>query len=545
MPAVVTRPYPIAASDSPVTTPRLALVAALGAGLLLARLLGAHFVSFFQNDEVSLAAGVAALVQGGPGDIYRYGPQAGYYRLVQLLDGLLGGDMRRIPQIMIVLSAVAGAAIPVTALYAFPTLLRRSEQWLLFGFLAANPILWMSASYGNSTMPSTAIAFVAIAMLSRQPGRLGEAVALALYGLAVFLRADTVLAWPAVAVLLYQRYGYVRAAFVRLAAVGGALAAVYAVMFLADARMAGSVGDVAGHLTNREFETRFFDYLLWSTSPIPLLMAAVGARELLVSRRALLAVVAAWCLPFFVFYFAATTSPRYFVPSAVPVAILSAVGFLALADVFDPSRRRKALAALGILASLHLFIGLGYFTPGSPKNMLKQAQFETQVGPLWTGALLYKSYLQPDLLRRSLRHDGFDRTNRVQRALDSTLSSVATGAERGRSIAVVLNGWNGHVFHYYARVHGARYDSIVPGPVFLTEHWLSLGGARLMVVARNLPQYQDRPSLPLAGGDQAWLLSPANDDGIGLNAKAPAGHTFTPLDTLMPLRRYRLERTAP
>ena len=510
--------------------------------LVAARLLGGHFMSFFQNDEVSLAAGVLTLDQGGIGDVYRYGPQAGYYRLVWLLMQALGNP-RLVPHIMIVLSAIAGALMPVIALFAFPRLLSRREQWLLAALLFANPILWMSATYGNSTMPSTALAFAAIAWLSREPSRGGEAAALALYGAAVFMRADTVLAWPAVAAVLYLRHRSVMAAFVRLAAVGATLAGVYGVMFVADPWMRGSVTDVTGHLTNRSFDTRFWDYLLWSTSPVPLLLAAIGVREMVAGRRALLAVAAAWALPFFVFYFAATTSPRYFVPSAVPVAIASATGFFALCDLLAPSR--LPAYALALLTGLHLFIGLGNFRPGSPMNVVRQAQFETQVGPLWTGALLYKTYLQPAWLRRSLNHGGFDRHNKVQRGLDSALASVAAGGLRGRTAAVLLGGWNGHVFHYYARVHGARYDSAVPGPIYLREQWLELGGARLMVLARSLPEYEARVSLPLGPGDQAWLLSYGPGDSAALAAKAPPGLTLTTLDTTVQLRRYALQTGAP
>lgn len=42
--------------------PRPLLIVALGAALFTARILGAHFGSFFGADEISLAAGAAALV---------------------------------------------------------------------------------------------------------------------------------------------------------------------------------------------------------------------------------------------------------------------------------------------------------------------------------------------------------------------------------------------------------------------------------------------------------------------------------------------------
>jgi hypothetical protein len=96
-------------------------------GLLGARLLAAHFISFFGLDEISLADGAAALVRGSIASIYRYGPQAGYYRLIQGIDLLLGGNVRLIPQIMIALSALAAAMIPLCGLGAFRESLSRAE----------------------------------------------------------------------------------------------------------------------------------------------------------------------------------------------------------------------------------------------------------------------------------------------------------------------------------------------------------------------------------------------------------------------------------
>ncbi len=361
--------------------PRPMTIAVLFAALLGARLLAAHFVAFFQNDEVSLAAGAAALARHSIADIYRYGPQAGYYRLVEGL-ALAFGSLRAIPIVMTWLSALAGTVMPLCGLAAFPDQLSRQERWVLAGLLAVNPILWMSSAYGNSAMPSVALLVLGITWLSNHPGRAGEAAALALYAAAILVRADAVLAFPAVVLVLYQRYRAPGPLAARIGPLVLALAAVYAVLFLVDARMASTVHAVTEHLGDSRFLTHFWDYLLWSTSPFILAFAAVGVRELLTGRRALLACVAAWCLPFFGFYYATTTSPRYFVPTAMPLAVCAAVGVVFLASALGPARQRVAAALLTVLATIHLFVGLSHFSPGSLRNLLQQGEFETQIGPV-------------------------------------------------------------------------------------------------------------------------------------------------------------------
>ncbi len=197
-------------------TPRPLTLVVLFLALLGARLLGGHFASFYQVDEVSLANGVAALLRHNDlADSYRYGPQVGYHRLVLAIDLLLGGNARAIPIIMIALSALGGAIIPVCGLVSFPTLLTKAERWALAGFLAINPILWMSSMYGNSTTPAIALLALSVAWLSQNPGRVGEAIALALFAAAVVVRADTVLAAPFIALLLWQRYASVRNVLLR------------------------------------------------------------------------------------------------------------------------------------------------------------------------------------------------------------------------------------------------------------------------------------------------------------------------------------------
>ncbi len=508
----------------PLTGP-LTLALFFGA-LFGARLLAAHFAWFYQNDEVSLANGVAALVQHNEfADTYRYGPQAGYHRLVQGLTVLLGSDVRAIPIIMIVLSALAGAVIPLCGLLLFPFDLTRGERWTLGALLAINPILWMSSGYGNSTTPSTALCVVAVTMLSRRPARALELSALALFAAAVFVRADTILVTPLLGLMLWQRHGSVRAVLLRGVPFALALAALYAVLFVRDPRMATAASDVGSHLTN-PFPTHFWEYLLWSTSPFAFVLAIVGVTDTAASRRPLLALMAAWALPFFAFYYGSTTTPRYFIPSIVPLAVLSAVGAIALARLLAPRHVRAAGAVVAAFCVAPLFIGLGWFSPSSWKNLLRESEFETQVGPMWTGALLYKSYLTPSPLARSVRHSGFGKGNLTEHAIDSSLAVVAAGGAKGRTIVVLMQGWNGHVFHFYANVHGARYTARAPGPIFATETWMEMGGARIMSIARGEPRYRATAKLPLKADDEIWMIAWTAEDEAFLQTQIPDGLTL-------------------
>ena len=509
--------------------------------LLGARLLGGHFAWFWQVDEISLADGVVALLRHNDlGDSYRYGPQVGYHRLVLGIDLLLGGNARLIPVIMISLSALGGAIIPICGLVSFPTLLTKGERWALAGFLAVNPILWMSSMYGNSTTPAVALLAISVAWLSQNPGRVGEALALACFAAGVVVRADTVLASPFIALLLWQRYANVFTVLLRGAPYVVVLGALYAWLFAVDPRMATSTSDVGSHLTN-PFPTEFWEYLLWSTSPFALALAVVGVTELARTRRALLALMAAWCVPFFAFYFAATTTPRYFIPTIIPVAVLSAVGAFALARLLAPTRARLAGAAIGAICAAPLLVGVGWFSPSSWRNLLTQAQFETQVGPMWTGAFLYKSYVTPKLFAQSLGSPEFGRASVSEWPMDSSLATVAAGGARGHTIVVLLGGWNGHAFHYYANVHGAKYVSRKDGPIFATETWMELGGARLMTIARRIPEYQAMSKLPLKANDEVWIMAWNAADETFVQTQLPDGLSMTLASGAdRPVRRYIL-----
>jgi hypothetical protein len=511
-------------------------VALLAVGLFAARLLAAHFAGFFGLDEVSLANGVAALLRHSDADFYRYAPQVGYYRLIEALSLFTGGQVAYVPHLMIGVSALAGTVIPCCGWFIFADRLTRVERAVLAGILVCNPILWMSSTYGNSAMASAMFAMVGLTILSNRTSRSTRVVAFVALGLAILIRADAVLLVPVAALLRWQERRSLRHVLRSFAPFIAGLAATYGLLFWLDPRMTGAVASVTSHLTNPRFQTHFWDYLLWSISPIVLLLAAFGLNGLLESRRDLVAAVTVWCLPLFAFYYSATTTPRYFVPTVLPVAICAACGMVALPQLF--ARRRLVVALLAVAATAHLFVNLGYYTPGSFKQQLREGSIETQIGPLWTGGLLYHSYAAPSLLFRSIRNPGFHRTILVQRSLDSLLADVASGSYRGHTIVAVLGSWNGHLWHYYAELHGARYTARKPGPVFQTETWLDLGGARLMSIGRGTIQFHDLETLPVKAGDLVWLVNPGEGSEAEIRSKVK-GLELAPLSDSTPnVRRY-------
>lgn len=521
------------------------LIALLGAGLLAARLLTAGYGSFTENDSISIAAGVAALRRGAMGDFYRYGPQVGYYRLVALVNQLTGGNFRDIPVVMVSLSVISGTVIPLLGLSAFRLDLTRAERWLLAATLAASPVLWMSSRYGNSALPSVAMVVAALTILSNAPARPWELVALALFGAGIVVRADAVLATPAVAVLLWRNHGAVRASAVRVIAIGAAVAAIYALLFAVDPRMKEILSSVRSHLGN-EFDTMFWEYLLWSISPIPLAFAVLGLREMVPERRWLLASVVAWVLPVFAFYFRATTTPRYFLLTIFPIAIATAVG---MSGVVRLAGRRRTLAWVGVLAIafVHLLIGLGRYVPSHPRSMLREASFPTHVGPMWTGALLYKSYVQNGIAVSRLLHPRFGSGNAADQSMTAVFSELESGSRRGKHIVLLPETGYGNVLHFYAQAAGVRVLSRGVGPLFNGDFEMEFGGARLSLVGFPPLVADTATRLPVEAGDELWLIQrdsssvplAASRLPAGLRLGAPQGMRGAPRVT-----RFRVERAA-
>lgn len=514
------------------------------AGVLLLHIVGADFGRFYEGDDISIAAGIAALVRDAAGDTYRYGVQVGYYHLLAWLSALSGGRLMSIPDLMTWVSVIAGAMIPVVATRAFRRDLSRGERWMAGALLVANPVVWQSSQYGNTATLSVALTLATIAILSNRPGVLGEGIAMALLAAAILVRADAVLASGAVFVILWRTHrAFVRAA-APLVLCGATVAATLAALLLLDPRMDGVLQSVAEHAQN-PITTRFATFLLYGMSPVPLLMAAAGARDLQRSRGWILAILGAWIVPFVAFYFTNTTTPRYLMQLMPPLCMAAAVG--TLGSLASEGWARLATRVVVIpLTFAHLLVGLGEFSPATRRGWLTESMISSDDGPAWTGALLYKTFVRrPDRGRATLRLRHFAPWNEVERSLLQGFDSLATGSRRGRRVTIVTAAGTGNELHFFAQVAGVHFRDAMPGPEFGRRWHLEHGGTSLTTVGMYHLQATHTP-VPVAAGDELWGIFDSRGAADSLLLPAlPPGLTARPLPDwpgALRLWRYSIER---
>lgn len=485
------------------TAPPVGLLIGLFLVLFVARLFAAGYGRFIENDEASLAAGVATIVRGGGGDIYRYGPQIGYYQLVAWLTRVAGGDIMAVPLIQVTISAFVGALLPLMGFFAYRDDRTRLERWLTVFTLAASPLLWMSSRYGSSAMTALPFASAALVILSNRPRPAGEFLALGLLGVAILVRADAVLVLPGAGMMMWHNRQSFRQAALRLGSAAAVVGAIYVLLFLFDPLTRSLGNDVAGHL-NSPTETMFWEYLLWGTSPFAFVLAIVGARALFADRPWMAWSLTAWSLPVFAFYYVATTQPRYFLLTVLPLAIATAAG---MAAIVEGARRyrRVAIAATVAVCSLHLFVGLGRFSPGHRRGYLLESTITTHTGPLWTGALLYKSFIQQRLWNAPVLHPRFGSGTPVETASVTVFGELADGVYRGRHVLLIMDPGFGNVMHFYAQAAGVRIVSQSPGHLWYRRFDMTLGEARLTMLGVRQIQTDSALALPVDEGDEVWM----------------------------------------
>lgn len=505
--------------------------------LLALRVAGIFYLYFFEEDEVSLAAGVAALVRDNIGDLYRYTPQMGYYRLMEFLTVISGGDVALIPAVMKVWSALMGALVPVVALFAFRPELTSQQRWLAAMVLAANPIVWKSSQYGNSAMAALGIVSVALALLSNRPRQLLEMVALILFIAAVLVRADTVLLVPLVGLLLHRNHHSLRATTMRLALLGCGLLAVYALLTWLDPRLDDPVSAVYAHFTI-DRTTMFWEYLIWAISPIPLVFSVLGLSRLLDWRPALLPVLLLWLLAPMAMYFTATTTPRYFLLTAMPLALATAVGITDLAKRLGRHvPPGLAWGAVVFAAFIHLLVGLGQFKSSWLASPLFAPTIRTDDGNMPTGALFYDTYLRRGFLAQSLRNQGFGRLREPHWegvVFPKALQIMGSDAHAGHTTVLLIDTGYGHAFHYHAQVAGARYLSrkpTDPSAPFSSETWLELNKSRIMTVSIQTHHYAELEKFEVAAGDQIWVMGTTEFPDQRSLDKLPQGTTLVPVES--------------
>ncbi len=499
--------------------------------LLALRTLSLVSVYFFEEDEVSLAVGVAALVAGTPGHMYRYAVQLGYYRLIEAVTLLFGGSIALIPWIMKGASAVAGTALPVAGWWMFQRELPPLQRLAVALVLAINPAVWQSARYGNTAIVSAALGAGALAALSNPIGRAARLVALGGLAAAVLVRGDAALLWPVALVLIARATGSWKTALGEVVAVGTALTALYAGLLLFDPRMDNATAAVSRHMSDTPNPSMFWEYWLWALSPAAAVFAVWGARRLLDTNPRLLGVLCVWALPTLLFYFRATTTTRYFVNVCAPLAVLTAVG---MADAARLARRwlprRLAWGLVGAAASVHLVVALGHVPPPQPLEYFYGGTFQTHDGPMPTGALLARSLLTSGSLARSLPAPAFGRQSYPFWEGPAFAAAVArlSALPPDRAVVLLLSAGFGHAFHYHAHAAGARYEN---GPANADDLWgdglrLRLGGTRVFTIGERSSAYAALETFAVSPGDEVWAMDGVNLTTADVGAKLPPGLTL-------------------
>lgn len=520
------------------------IVFGLAVALFAARALAADFGAFVEGDDFSIAAGIAALRNHSIAELYRYGPQVGYYKLVYGLSALAGSDLRHIPGVMVWLSVIAGTVIPVAGLLSMRDELSTRERRLLFAVLAANPILWMSSRYGNTAMVSVSLVVTAFAILSNRPRPLMEIVALGLFALGIIIRADAVLATGGIGMILWRNHRAFVPAAIRVAITGAFVAAVFGFFFVTDPRMAQFAHAVEEHLAN-DFPSHFWDYLVWAFSPLVLIFAIFGARELSLGRRWLALTLAAWVLPVVAFYYGAITTPRYFLLFTFPLSTAAAVG-VALA-MGEPGKRPAWRPALALFAAnLHLLVALGYTIPAHRRSWLTEGSFITHDGPMWTGAFLYKSYVMDRPWNASVFAPPLSRMGPADRSLSAMYAMMGRGEGRGtHAVLVVDRGW-GYDLHLYAQLASARIVSMEKeGQLFMKRTVIEHGGVQLTAINAGDFDADSTRQVPVKPGDEFWTVIRTGAPEREVLARIPQDAKLSALPATPGaplLRRYRIER---
>jgi hypothetical protein len=296
--------------------------------------------------------------------------------------------------------------------------------------------------------------------------------------------------------------------------------------------MDGALKAVSQHM-GTPGPSMFWEFLLWSLSPVPAVLAIWGARRMLDSQPRLLGVLCVWAVPTLLFYFRATTTTRYFLNVCVPFAIMAAVG---MTDAARVARRwlprRVSWSLVGLASAVHLVIALGHVPASRQIEYLYGGTFQTHDGPMPTGALLVRSLLTPGSLLRALPTPTFGEQPYPfweGASLSKAVRVLAATGSPARTVIVRLDGGFGHAFHYHAHAAGARYDTGPTDPVTLWSDalWMRLGNARVMAIGGWSTAYAELEQVDVVAGDEVWLMD-APGAPADVFTKLPPGLALRP-----------------
>jgi hypothetical protein len=166
---------------------------------------------------------------------------------------------------------------------------------------------------------------------------------------------------------------------------------------------------------------------------------------------------------------------------------------------------------------------------------------------MWTGALLYKSYMQSGLNVSRVLHPRFGTGNASEQTLTTAFREMASPPLRGKHVVLLAETGYGNVMHFYAQAAGANVLSRGAGPLFNADFEMELGGTRLSVVGFPPLVADTAKRLPVVAGDELWLIQRDTSSTPLLTSRLPAGLRLGPprvTPNAPRLSRYRVEGAA-
>ncbi len=361
------------------------LLVALSAWL---RFMFANFGYFSDGDQSAIAYGIASLVRGTNGRLYNYPEQVGYYETAKWLFDMFGSSLVQIRDICIGMGATAATGIGALVLFLFPEHLSRRVRLLASAFVLLSPVLWKLAQYGNTALPSCfwiIAAFVATQFRTRWT----DVAAILLWGIGLSYRADAILVAPALAAcFMYREGGRLRNGILGLIACGCVFVGVKLIVEYG-AGVSGASSSLLAVMFNTTQRGHHLTYVFWGIGPVILAFVAAGWPSL--SRGALWKILALWAAAPFVFYFAWSTTPRYYMLLVVPAAIVAALGFDAIWKGLAAAAawiRWPARVLTVAIALAPLNFTLSEALPGDLDDWQTPQMYQTGDGPHYYGALL-------------------------------------------------------------------------------------------------------------------------------------------------------------
>jgi hypothetical protein len=312
----------------------------------------------------------------------------GYYETAKFLFDWFGSSLIQIRDICVGMGAAAATGIGALVLFLFPEHLSRRVRLFTSAFVLFSPVLWKLAQYGNTALPSCFWVIAAFVM-TRFQNRWGNVAAVLLWGIGASYRADAILVAPALAAcFMFRDGGRLRNGILGLIACGCVFVGIELIVKYG-AGVSGASDSLIAVMFNTTQRGHHLTYVFWGIGPVILALVAAGWPTL--ARTWLWKVLAVWAAAPFVFYFAWSTTPRYYMLLVVPAAIVAALGFDALWNGLKAAAvwlrwPARVLSVAIVLAPLNFT--LSEALPGDLNDWQTPQMYQTGDRPHYYGALL-------------------------------------------------------------------------------------------------------------------------------------------------------------